>query len=65
MVEEPFANAPFVHPFRHPSLHATQLRALNSAKSHNRRLVWVAAYDKILTSNVNVAKDKEVFRKER
>eukprot|EP00973_Karenia_brevis_P025549 3526622-Karenia_brevis.AAC.1 len=29
MVAEPFANAPLVHPFRHPSFHATQLRALN------------------------------------
>eukprot|EP00973_Karenia_brevis_P004615 631681-Karenia_brevis.AAC.1 len=38
MVEELLANAPFVHPFRHPSFHATQLRALNFAKSHNRRL---------------------------
>eukprot|EP00973_Karenia_brevis_P063432 8816505-Karenia_brevis.AAC.1 len=37
-VEEPFANAPFVHPFRHPSFHTTQLRALNFAKSHSRRL---------------------------
>eukprot|EP00973_Karenia_brevis_P076313 10598946-Karenia_brevis.AAC.1 len=27
-VAEPFANAPFLHPFRHPSFHAAQLRAL-------------------------------------
>eukprot|EP00973_Karenia_brevis_P080613 11184290-Karenia_brevis.AAC.1 len=38
MVEEPFANASFLHPFQHPSFHAAQLRALNFAKSHNRRL---------------------------
>ena len=29
----PFDAAPFVHPFRHPSSHATQLRALAFAKS--------------------------------
>eukprot|EP00973_Karenia_brevis_P014614 1995160-Karenia_brevis.AAC.1 len=63
MVEEPFVNAPLMHPFRHPSFRATQLRALNFAESYNRRLLWVAAYDKILTSNVNMAKDKEELRK--
>eukprot|EP00973_Karenia_brevis_P067654 9413162-Karenia_brevis.AAC.1 len=56
MVEERFARGPFVHPFRHPSIHAT---------NHNRRLLWVAAHDKILTSNINVAKYKEELRKER
>eukprot|EP00973_Karenia_brevis_P023268 3204718-Karenia_brevis.AAC.1 len=65
MVEELFANAAFVHPFRHPFFHATQLTDLNFAKNHNRHLVWVALCDNILTSHVNVAKDKEEFRKER
>ena len=30
--QAPFDAAPFVHPFRHPSFHATQLRALAFAK---------------------------------
>jgi hypothetical protein len=29
----PFVDAPFVHPFRHPSHHAQQLRAINFAQA--------------------------------
>ena len=58
-ISDPFAAAPFVHPFRHPSYHATQLRAIVFAKSKQRRLLWVTAYDKILTNNLNLPKDKE------
>ena len=64
-VSEPFAGAAYVHPFRHPSFHATQLRAIVFAKSKKRRLLWVTAYDKILTNNLACSKDKEELRKER
>ena len=43
--QEPFANAPFVHPFRAPSYHAQQLRAISFAQTTNRRLLWVTAHD--------------------
>ena len=42
----PFDVAPFVHPFRYPSFHATQLRAIAFAKENNQQVFWVAAYDK-------------------
>ena len=35
------------------------------AKSKRKRLLWVAAYDKILTNNLSCSKDKEDLRKER
>ena len=41
----PFDVAPFVHPFRYPSYHATQLRAIAFAKQNNQQVFWVAAYD--------------------
>ena len=56
--EEPFAHAPYVHPFRHPSFHAQQLRALSFAKARNSRVLWVAAYDKLLRSDESHRKDK-------
>ena len=59
-ISDPFAAAPYLHPFRHPSYHATQLRAIVFAKSKQRRLLWVTAYDKILTNNLNCPKDKEL-----
>jgi len=62
---EPFTGAPYVHPFRHPSYHATQLRAILFAKSSKRQLLWVTAYDKVLTNNVATSKEKEELRKER
>ena len=37
-VSAEFAAAPYVHHFRHPSYHATQLRALVFAKNSRRRL---------------------------
>ena len=45
--EEPFTDAPYVHPFRHPSYHAQHLRALNFAKAKNRRLLWLTAHDEL------------------
>ena len=44
-VSEGFAAAPYVHSFRHPSYHATQLRALVCAKNASRRLHWIVADD--------------------
>ena len=64
-LSDPFTGAPFVHPFRHPSFHATQLRAIVFAKSKHRRLLWVTAYDKILTNSLNLTKEQEELRKER
>ena len=61
----PFTSAPYVHPFRHPSYHATQLRAILFVKTYNRQLLWIAAYDKLLTSNVSSSEEKEELRKER
>ena len=43
----PFTTAPYVHPFRRPSYHATQLRALHLAKMQNRRLLWCFAFDRV------------------
>ena len=42
----PFDVAPFVHPFRYPSFHATQLRAIAFAKANHQQVFWIAAYDK-------------------
>ena len=63
--EHPFVDAPFVHPFRHPSFHAQQLRALDFAKADNRRLLWVAAHDKLQKSDGTHRKDQEEARKQK
>ena len=63
-LQDPFTSAPFVHPFRHPSYHATQLRAVNFAQTAGKRLHWVVAYDKLLVSAGTSTEDKEM-RKER
>ena len=44
--DPPFDVAPYVHPFRYPSFHATQLRAISFAKSNHKQVFWVPAYDK-------------------
>ena len=49
--EKPFTEAPYVHPFRYPSGHARQLRAIEFAKSHKRQLLWTTAYDKPQAKN--------------
>ena len=59
-VTDPFDAAPYVHPFRHPSFHATQLRAIVFAKNKARRLLWVTAHD--VVSNKNLVQED---RKER
>ena len=38
--EEPFAMAPYIHPFNYPKYHAQQLRSCLFAKAENRRLLW-------------------------
>ena len=62
-LDDPFASAAYVHPFRHPSFHATQLRAIIYAKTKKRRLLWVTAYDKLVSNNLACSKDKEELRK--
>ena len=49
-LQEPFAHAPYVHPFNAPKYHAQQLRTLNFAKATNKRVLWTIAYDKPLTA---------------
>ena len=63
--KKPFAHAPFVHPFRHPSYHAQQLRAVTFARTAQRRLLWVVAHDKLLQQDKSHRKDTEELRKER
>ena len=42
----PFNTVAYVHPFRYPSAHAQQLRAIAFAKENKQRLLWTTAYDK-------------------
>ena len=42
---EPFAQAPYVHPFNAPKYHASQLRVVNYGKVANKRVLWVVAHD--------------------
>jgi hypothetical protein len=42
---EPFAEAPYIHPFNYPKYHAQQLRSILFAKAKHRRLLWVRAHD--------------------
>jgi hypothetical protein len=63
--EEPFASAPFVHPFRHPSYHAQQLRTMAFAKSRNRRLLWITAHDVLAPGASTAGAEKHELRKER
>ena len=64
-LQEPFTSAAFVHPFRHPSYHATQLRAIIFAKSKHRRVHWITAYDKPKTGALSTSSDQRVLRQER
>ena len=61
---DPFTDAPFVHPFRHPAYHAQQLRSMSFAKLKGRRILSVLAHDVIKTSDVASTRDKEELRKE-
>ena len=62
---EPFAHAPFVHPFNAPKYHAQQLRAVNFAKATNRQVLWVIARDKVLTKSEDSAALDLARRQER
>jgi len=64
-MEEPFASAPFVHPFRHPSYHAQQLRTVAFAKANKRRLLWMTAHDVLAPGTTTSRADKHELRKER
>ena len=59
------AAAPFVHPFRHPSFHATQLRAITFAKMTKQRLFWLTACDKIVAQDASRGSEKDEMRNER
>ena len=61
----PFANAPFVHPFRAPSYHAQHLRSLHFANSSGYRVLWVTAYDKMVKVDKQYRPEQEEARRER
>ena len=46
-----FAEAPLVHPFRSPTNHAQRLRALRFAREKQSRLLWIVAYDKVVSKD--------------
>ena len=49
-MQEPFAHAPYIHPWNAPKYHAQQLRAVGFAKATNQRLLWIVARDWPLAS---------------
>ena len=61
---EPFATAPYVHPFRAPAYHAQQLRTLNFAKANRRRVLWLTAFDRMQHISGNAGEEKQEERKE-
>ena len=61
----PFVDAPFVHPFRHPSYHAQQLRAINFAQAHHCRLLWITAHDVPKVKDPRRTSEQSESRKER
>ena len=44
-MQEPFLNAPYIHPWNAPKYHAQQLRAITFAKRSNARVLWIVARD--------------------
>ena len=46
-----FAEAPLVHPFRSPTNHAQRLRALRFAREKQTRLLWIVAYDRVVSKD--------------
>ena len=44
-MQEPFAHAPYIHPWNAPKYHAQQLRAVAFAKATNSRVLWIVARD--------------------
>jgi hypothetical protein len=63
-VTAPFDTAAYVHPFRHPSYHATQLRAIAFAKNGNKQLLWVTAHDALVDKALVGNSAREEARKE-
>ena len=43
--QEPFAHAPYIHPWNAPKYHAQQLRAVEYAKATNNHTLWIVARD--------------------
>ena len=64
-MEEPFVDAPYVHPFKQPSFHAQQLRAMNFAKARGRRILWMKAVDKLCQQERRAQTEKEAQREEK
>ena len=54
-----------MHPFRHPSYHAQQLRAVLFAKAKGRRVFWVTAHDVLRDTEATRTGEKAEARKER
>ena len=54
-----------MHPFRHPSYHAQQLRAVLFAKAKGRRVFWVTAHDVLRGTEATRTGEKAEARKER
>jgi len=46
-----FEEAPLVHPFRCPCNHAQRLRSLQFARKNQSRLLWIVAYDKVISTD--------------
>ena len=44
--EQPFTDAPYLHPYNHPRYHALLLRAVRFAQAHGRILLWYKAADR-------------------
>ena len=62
-MEEPFVEAPYVHPFRQPSLHAQQLRAMYFANARGRRIMWMKAWDRPCQKEKRPQTEKSQTRK--
>ena len=63
-LEDPFADAPFVHPFRAPSYHAQHLR-IAFAKARQQRILWITAFGKFVNSGKAWTSENSQKRKER
>ena len=49
-MQEPFAHAPYIHPWNAPKYHAQQLRAVTFAKATKQRVLWIVARDWLVAS---------------
>lgn len=62
--QEPFATAPYVHPFRAPAYYAQQLRSLQFAKTKACRVLWVTAFDRVKSTSQEQQSHKAEERRE-